>query len=120
MEQGMRRKMISVVDDDPAVRESLAALLEAHGFEVRVFDSGEAYLDSGAAAQERGLCLDVNLGGMSGFDVLHRMPRGPARPVVMMTGRIDDRLRAQAISAGAAGLLEKPLEPARLFAMIGA
>lgn len=120
MDRNLPRDFVSVVDDDPAVRESLAALLEAHGFGVRLFESGQAYLRSGAAGEGRGLFLDVNLGDMSGFDVLRRMPRRAGHPVVMMTGRTDARLQAQAIGAGAVGLLEKPLEAARLFALIGA
>jgi two-component system response regulator FixJ len=117
----MDSKVISVVDDDPAVRESLGALLESHGYDVRLFESGEAYLNSASAGRGRGLVLDVNLSGMSGFDVLSRLAdRAPDLPVVMMTGRIDDRLRARAISAGAEALLQKPLEAATLFSMIRA
>lgn len=115
----MESNVISVVDDDPAVRESLAALLESQGYDVRVFDSGEAYLGSDNVGRERGLFLDVNLSGMSGFDVLRQLPaRVPGRPVLMMTGRIDARIRARAISAGADALLQKPLEAATLFSMI--
>jgi two-component system response regulator FixJ len=120
MERNLRRNVISIVDDDPAVRESLAALLEAHGFDVRVFESGEDYLGSDVAGAGRGLCLDVNLGGIDGFEVLRRLPRGIGHPVVMMTGRIDEQMRAQAIKAGATALLEKPLRAEKLFAMIGA
>ncbi len=116
----MESKVISVVDDDPAVRESLAALLESHGYDVRVFESGEAYLSSESVGRGHGLFLDVNLSGMSGFDVLRRMPaRVPGHPVLMMTGRIDACMRARAVSAGADALLQKPLEAAMLFSMIG-
>ncbi len=115
----MESKVISIVDDDPAVRESLGALLESHGFGVELFESGEAFLDSATLDRGHALFLDVNLSGMSGFDVLGRLAgAAPCRPVVMMTGRIDSRMRQQALAAGAAELLQKPLEAAAVFSMI--
>ncbi len=115
----MESKVISVVDDDPAVRESLGALLESHGFGVELFESGEAFLSSPTVDRGSALFLDVNLSGMSGFDVLGRLAaKAPRRPVVMMTGRIDHRMRQQAIAAGAADLLQKPLEAEAVFSMI--
>ncbi len=115
----MESTVISIVDDDPAVRESLGALLESHGFSVELYESGEAFLSSDSLARGHTLFLDVNLSGMSGFDVLNQLARkAPKRPVVMMTGRIDRRMHQQAIEAGANALLQKPLEAEAVFSMI--
>ena len=100
---------IHVVDDDQAVRESLEALLLVAGFDVLTFGSAEDYL---ARSSGGGGCLllDVNMPGLSGLDLLGRLRgRGDAVPVLILTARRDDDLRAAALSLGARDVLAKPV-----------
>ena len=67
----MSQCLIQIVDDDPIVRESLAALLESYGYETCLFDSGESFL--ARPVGPGGLFLDVNLPGLNGFEIFDRV-----------------------------------------------
>ena len=112
---------VFIVDDDDAVRDSLAVLLEAAGLPVAAFASGVEFL----AAYERGrpgcLLLDLDLPGMSGPEVLRALVAAGAKlPVILITGRRDGVLRAQATAEDVVGLLEKPFQDQVLMRTIGA
>jgi len=108
--------VIQIVDDDPMVRESLAALLESYGFEARVFESGEAYLAGSGASN--GLFLDINLPGLNGFEIFDRAAAMVGRDrIVLMSAAIDRHMQRQANLRGAATLLQKPLAPATVLAV---
>jgi FixJ family two-component response regulator len=110
---------IYIVDDDDAVRDSLRALFEAYGFEVRDFASGTEFLKEHAPAMRGCLLLDVNLPGMDGLEVLRLLrASGNRLPVIVMTARTDSRTNAQAMAAGAAGFLPKPFGSGRLMDLV--
>lgn len=115
----MARGPIFVVDDDTAVRQATCWALRAAGYEASDYESGEAFLrqaDIGAA----GLAvLDLNMPGLSGIDVLHRLREreSPLR-IIMLTGYGDVPTAVRAIRAGAADFIEKPYDPDALLAAI--
>ncbi|MBT5459755.1 MAG: response regulator [Rhodospirillaceae bacterium] len=115
---------IYVVDDDDAVRDSLAVLLEPEGFTVRQFSSVDSFLevleedppgDGGRAC----LLLDLHMPGKGGQELLDILGRRESRlPVVVMTGNTDEKTRAQALLKGAVAFLEKPVDADRLIATL--
>ena len=109
---------ICLVDDDEFVRESLCALLEAHAFRVEAFASGRDFLARNGHTQGC-LLLDVHMPEMSGLDILKqlRAQQNPT-PVVLITGRRDHRIEAQAKDLGAVALLGKPVPAKSLLAAL--
>jgi FixJ family two-component response regulator len=115
------KSTLFVIEDDEAVRTSLQALLEIVGYTVASFAAGEEFLE--CADMHRGICavLDVKLPGASGLEILKRLrDQGNAMPVVLVSGRTDQRMRACAERLGARALLEKPYEIDDLLALINA
>jgi len=106
---------ISVVDDDPSIRRSLASLLASLGWSVAAFASAEDFLNSDLSATEC-LVLDVELPGMSGLDLLDRLTRGRyGLRVVMLTAHGDAHTRKRAVELGAAAFLSKPFRSDELM-----
>ena len=105
-------KLIYVVDDDDAVRESLEVLIEVMGFDVVGFGSGSIFLASGVAERGDCLILDVHMTELDGFDVLRVLQREVTDPppIIMISGRADPGMHARARELGAVALLEKPIE----------
>jgi two-component system response regulator FixJ len=112
-------RTVHVVDDDPAMRDSLRLLLEASGFVVRTFDSAGALL--GASPTGLGCVLtDVRMPDIDGLALLRRLrEEGNSLPVIVMTGQGDIAIAVQAMKAGAVDFLEKPFEDTSLFEAIG-
>jgi two-component system, LuxR family, response regulator FixJ len=107
---------IAVVDDDHMVRDSLKVLLETRDFEVVDFASGSEFLDKRVDAHPRCVILDIHMPQMTGLELLKTMrSRGDKTPVILITGRPDAAMRAQAEALGAVALLEKPVSFAALF-----
>ncbi len=101
--------MIFIVDDDPAVRDSLRLLLECEGFEAREFASCREFLDADWAEEGDCLIVDVHMPGMSGIELLETLRRrGDSLPVIVLSGRIDAAARNRARAAGALAIVEKP------------
>ena len=104
-----QRAMISVVDDDESVRESLPDLLETLGFAARSFDCAQAFLASDALSDTRCLILDVSMPEMSGPELHDELGRRRVNvPVIFITGQCDRNVRAQALARGAVDCLFKP------------
>jgi FixJ family two-component response regulator len=117
----VQRSLVSIVDDDESVRESLPDLLKELGFSVQTFSSGEEFLASEYVVQTRCLILDIAMPGMSGPD-LHRQlkHRGQEIPVVFITGHGDESIRPHLIQQGAIECLFKPFSEAALLDAINA
>ena len=104
-----QRLLVSVVDDDASVRESLPDLLGAFGFAARVFSSAEEFLESGYVDKSRCLILDIAMPGMTGPDLQQELKkRGQEIPVVFITAHGDQAIRARLLETGAVECLFKP------------
>ena len=111
--------LIVSVDDDQAICEAMLALLKALGFAAEAFLSAEALLHSGALDDIACLITDVQLGGMSGLQLQTRLIElGYRIPIIMITAFPDERIRNQALSAGAICFLSKPFLKADLLSCI--
>jgi FixJ family two-component response regulator len=108
--------LISVVDDDDAVRESLRALLRSVKFVVEVFASAEEFLSSGRARETDCLILDVRMPGMNGLELQSRLvASNPGMPVIFITAHGDEELRSRALRGGAVDYLLKPFSEEALL-----
>lgn len=116
------RPLVSVVDDDESVRESLPDLLAQLGFVVQVFASAEDFLASDAVARTRCLILDIAMPSMSGPDLQDELRRRRLDiPIVFITGQRDEAIRPRMIERGAVDVLAKPFcETALLQAVTAA
>jgi FixJ family two-component response regulator len=105
----LERPLLSVVDDDESVRESLPDLLREFGFAARAFSSAREFLCSDYVDETRCLILDVAMPGMSGLDLQQELKhRGKAIPIIFITGQRDEDIRKQAFTQGAVKFLYKP------------
>src|SRR5258705_11303194 len=105
------RPLITVVDDDESVRESLPDLLKEFGFEAQTFSSAEEFLASESIAETRCLVLDVAMQGMTGPDLQRELTRrAQSIPLVFITAHRDAARRPRLIVEGALDCLLKPVE----------
>jgi FixJ family two-component response regulator len=115
------RPLLSVVDDDEMLRESIPDLLKEFGFSARAFSSGQAFLSSDCMDETRCLILDVAMPEMSGLDLQEELKRrGRAIPIVFITGQKDEDIRKQAFRQGAIGFLYKPFSDSDLLDAVNA
>lgn len=111
----VERSIVSVVDDDESVRESLPDLLKELGYEVQTFTSAEEFLASDRLGATTCLVLDIAMPGMSGLDLQQELARrGRVIPIVFITGQQDDCIRAHVLRQGAVECLFKPFSDAAL------
>jgi FixJ family two-component response regulator len=103
------RSLVSVVDDDESVRESLPDLLKRFGFATQTFSSAEDFLASEFVAQTKCLILDIAMPGMSGPALQEELSRRrQAIPIVFITAHGDETVRPRLMEAGAVECLFKP------------
>lgn len=103
--------VVHIVDDDDAVRKSLAFLLGSAGIAVRVYESPSAFLDSLDETQRGCLVTDMRMPEMSGLELLRRLKeRAPNLPAIVITGHGDVPLAVEAMKAGAVDFIEKPFD----------
>jgi FixJ family two-component response regulator len=113
--------LVSIVDDDPSVRESLPDLLRQFGYAVEAFSSAEEFLGSDVIDQTRCLLLDVTMPGMSGLQAqLELNRRRQMIPIVFITANGDGNLRPLLLQRGAVECLYKPFSEAVLLEAVAA
>jgi len=115
------RVLVSVVDDDESVRESLPDLLREFGFAAHMFSSAEEFLEFESVGQTKCLILDIAMPGMSGLDLQRELKRrGREIPIIFITAQKDEDLRAQAFEQGAVKFLYKPFSDSALLEALNA
>jgi len=112
----VNHSLVSVVDDDESVRESLPDLLREFGFAAQAFSSAEAFLASDYVNQTRCLVLDIAMPGMSGPALQRELTRRrQAIPIVFITAQVDEAIRTDPPAGGAAACLLKPFSDTALL-----
>jgi FixJ family two-component response regulator len=115
------RSLVSIVDDDESVRESLPDLVRQFGFAARAFPSAEAFLASEFVSQTSCLILDVAMPGMSGPDLQRELAsRRQMIPIVFITASGDRAIRPRLLSQGAIECLFKPFSETALLDALNA
>ena len=113
--------LISIVDDDDALRSSLENLIRSAGLRAQGFSSAEAFLRSNQAHETGCLILDVRMPGMSGLELQRLMAVADSHlPIIFITAHGDDDQRRQALEAGAVAFLLKPFYVEELLNAIDA
>jgi FixJ family two-component response regulator len=113
--------LVAIVDDDELMRGALQGLLREAGLPARAFASGEEFLRSGAQHLSSCLIADIRMPGMSGLDLQARLNADQIPiPVIFITAHGDERIRMQAMSAGAADFLAKPFDDEALLRSVRA
>jgi len=110
------RSLVSVVDDDESVRESLPDLINEFGFAARAFSSPEEFLASGWVPQTKCLILDIAMPGMSGPDLQQELKRRRHEiPIIFITASTDQSVRPRLLELGAVECLFKPFSDTALL-----
>lgn len=111
--------VVFVVDDDPAVRDSIAMLVRADGLEARTFESARSFLAGWEHTDESCVIIDLRLPDLSGLELQERLAAtGDAPPIIFLTGFGTVPTAVHALKAGALDFLEKPFDPAALLARV--
>jgi FixJ family two-component response regulator len=111
--------MISIIDDDAAVRDMLVSLVRSLGYNARAFASAEDFLASDDLATFACAITDIHMPGMGGFELMERLEaRNRPLPIIMITARTEPDLEDRALSSGAIGFLRKPFEVETLVGYI--
>ena len=117
----VNRSVVSVVDDDLSVRESLPDLLREFGYHAEAFSSAEAFLVSDVVGQTRCLLLDIAMPGMSGPELQQELKRQQREiPIVFITSRGDETVRPRLLAEGAVECLFKPFSETALLDALNA
>ena len=112
-------QIVHVIDDDVAVRQSMAFLLSTAGYAVRVHESATGFLKSLPGADSGCIITDVRMPGMDGLELQSRLKAmNVALPVIVITGHGDIGLAVRAMKAGAVDFIEKPFDDDVLLAAI--
>lgn len=111
--------VVHLIDDDEAVRHSLAFVLTAAGQAVRVYESGSAFLVALQTLQPGCIVSDVRMPGVDGLELLRKLRElGVDMPVIIITGHADVPLAVEAMKAGASDFIEKPFDDETLLRAI--
>jgi FixJ family two-component response regulator len=116
---GPNSRIVHIVDDDDAVRDSMRVFLESFGMSVRDYASAHDFLGADGADDKGCLVLDLHMPGMNGLELLEMLRgRGSDVPAIVVTGRGDPVLKERARRAGALVLLDKPVDESVLLSAI--
>jgi FixJ family two-component response regulator len=106
----------AIVDDDEAVRNALQGLMRAVGLQARSFASAEEFLESGLQRHTGCLIVDIRMPGMSGLELQAKLNAQNCRiPTIFITAHGDEKMRMQALRAGAVEFLAKPFDDEALL-----
>jgi FixJ family two-component response regulator len=113
----------SVIDDDESVRTAMSSLVRSLDWDVRLYASAEAFLESGVASHIACIISDVQMPGMSGLDMYrHLLDKSVTLPIIFISAFASDAVRRQAVDLGAMCVLTKPVdgcEVSRCLARLG-
>ena len=106
-----KKKMIAIVDDDESVQSALQDLVEAAGHQAISFGSAEAFVESGLHRDAACLITDIRMPGMSGLELQTKLKAEESKvPIIFITAHGDEKMRMQAMRAGAVDFLTKPFD----------
>jgi len=115
------QSLVSIVDDDESIRESLPDLLKEFGFASQVFSSAEEFLASDGISMTKCLILDIAMPGMSGPDLQRELKRRRSNiPVIFITAQRDETVRERMLESGAIACLFKPFDDMALLDALNA
>ena len=115
----MNVAMIYLVDDDPAIRDSLTVLIKSKGLNIKSFASAEEFLNNYVRGQPGCLILDVKMPMMGGLELQEELSRRNIPiPIIFISGNAAITDSAKAFNAGAVAFLEKPFDSHQLIARI--
>ena len=113
--------LVAIVDDDDSVRGALQGLMKEVGFSARAFASAEEFLESGQQQQTACLIADIRMPGMSGLELQAKLNAEHCRiPTIFITAHGDEKMRMQALRAGAVEFLAKPFDDEALLESVRA
>src|ERR1700730_6112776 len=116
-----KSELVAILDDDDSMRSALQGLLEADGLSAQAFASSEEFLNSGQQHRIACLIADIRMPGMSGLELQARLNAERCRiPIIFITAHGDEKMRMQALRAGAVEFLAKPFDDEALLASVRA
>jgi len=114
-------KLVAIVDDDDSMRSALQGLLKSVGLPAQAFASGEEFLRSGQHRQIACLIADIRMPGMSGLELQAQLNAEHCRiPIIFITAHGDEKMRMQALRAGAVEFMAKPFNDEALLESVRA
>jgi FixJ family two-component response regulator len=116
MDTHRNTKLVAIVDDDDSIRSALQGLLKAVDLPAQAFVSAEEFLQSGQQSQTACLIADIRMPGMSGLELQAKLNAERCRiPIIFITAHGDEKMRMQALRAGAVDFLAKPFDEETLL-----
>lgn len=113
--------MVAIVDDDESIRRALVGLMKAIDLPAQAFASAEEFLESGAREQTGCLIADIRMPGMSGLELQAALnTHNCGIPIIFITGHGDEKMRMQALRAGAVDFVSKPFDDGALVESVRA
>ena len=112
----VQHSLVSIVDDDESVRESLPDLVREFGYTARAFSTAQEFLASDCLRETKCLILDIAMPGMSGLDLQRELGlKGHQIPIIFITANGDERVRPRLLKQGAVDCLFKPFSDTALL-----
>lgn len=116
-----RTRLVAIVDDDDSMRSALLGMLRVVGLPARAFSSAEEFLGSGQQHDIACLIADIRMPGMSGIELQAKLNADRCRvPIIFLTAHGDEKMRMQALRAGAVEFMTKPFDEEALLESVRA
>lgn len=116
-----RTRLVAIVDDDDSMRSALLGMLKVVGLPARAFSSAEEFLESGQQQDVACLIADIRMPGMSGLELQAKLNADRCRvPIIFLTAHGDEKMRMQALRAGAVEFMAKPFDDEALLESVRA